>query len=259
MVRDRGHRARRCSGRCWASLRRRRRRRQRRALDATASYDAHTANGASGDAAGGTAVDADPPVDSTSASPFGARRCFALTFALLAIGTAVGLAAFGVFVAMGVSSGEIPVVASEHSQFTAQTTANRLFQGGHDASAEGDFEAEYCVPDAAYDPPSVLPTSAADCGPSGAHLSTELGAGERAGFAALLEQHGGAFATAPGNLTTAAERSIPLRAGAVPVSCRSPRYTAEKREAVAGQCRIALDTGVTMPSLGNVGSHSMPK
>ena len=45
----------------------------------------------------------------------------------------------------------------------------------------------------------------------GTHIWSELGTDERAGFTALLEQHGGAFATAPGNLATAAECRIPLR------------------------------------------------
>ena len=110
--------------------------------------------------------------------------------------------------------------------------------------AAGDFEAELCVPDAAHDPPNVLLTSAADCGPLETHLSGELGADERAGLVTLLEQHVGAFATAPDNLTTAAECRVSLRAGAVPVDCRVPRYSAGKRGAVAEQCQIALDAGV---------------
>ena len=44
----------------------------------TASCDAHTAGGVSTDATGGAAVDTDPPIAPTSASPFGARSCFAL-------------------------------------------------------------------------------------------------------------------------------------------------------------------------------------
>ena len=157
---------------------------------------------------------------------------------------AAGLVAVSTFAAMGVSPGEILAVASENSRFTAYAAANRFFQEEHGAFAEDDFEAEYCIPGAVYDPSSVLPTSAADCGPFGAHLSTELGTGERAGFAAMLEQHGGVFATAPGNLANTTECRIPLRAGAVPVSYRAPRYSAEKREAVAEQCQIALDAGV---------------
>ena len=199
--------------------------------------------GVSGDAADGAAVGTDPPIGPTSASPFEARRCFALTFALLAIGTTPGLATIGALTAMDVLPGDIPVGTSEHSPFAAQTAANRFFQEERGTFAEGDFEAEYCVPETVYDPPSVLPTSAADWGPFGTHISTELGAHERAGFAALLEQHCGAFVTAPGNLTAATERHTPLRAEAVPVRCRAPRYSAEKREAVAEQCRIALEAG----------------
>ena len=90
----------------------------------------------------------------------------------------------------------------------------------------------------------MLPTFAVDCGPFGTHLSAELSADERAGLAVLPEQHGDAFATAPGNLTTATECCIPLRAGAVPAGCRAPRYSAEKREGVAEQYQIALDAGV---------------
>ena len=70
----------------------------------------------SSDAAGAAAVNTDPPVDPSSASSFGARACFALTFALLAIGAAYGLASVGTFAAMDASSCEIPVVTSEQRQ-----------------------------------------------------------------------------------------------------------------------------------------------
>ena len=173
---------------------------------AMASCDAPTAEGVSGDAADGAAVGTGPHADPTSASPSGARRCFALTFAPLAIRAAACLAAIGTFAAMDVLSGEIPVVASEHSQFAAHTAANRFLQEDHSAFAEGDFEAEYCIPDTMYDPPSMLPTSATGSGPFDTHLSTELGAHERTGFVALLEQHGGALAAAPGDLTRSRDR-----------------------------------------------------
>ena len=158
----------------------------------TVPCDAHTAGGVSGDTADAAAVDTGPPIDPNSASPFGARPSFALTFALIAIGTAFGLASVGTFAATDVSSCGIPVVAPEHSQFTAQAAANRFFKEEHGAFAEGDSQAEYCVPGAVYDPASVLSTSATDCWPFGTHLSAELGADERAGLAALLELHGGA-------------------------------------------------------------------
>ena len=108
-------------------------------FDATVSCDAHTTSEVSDDATDEAAVNTDPPIDSTSASPSGARRCFAPTFALLAIGVAAGLAAVGTFAAMDVSPCEISVVASEHSQFTAQTAANRFFPEEHGAFAWGDF------------------------------------------------------------------------------------------------------------------------
>ena len=203
--------------------------------------DAHAADGVSGDAAGAAAVDTDPPGASTSTSSFGARRCLALTFALLATGAAAVHASVGAFAAVDVSSGELPVVTTEHSMFKEQTAANRFFPEEHGAFAAGVFEAEYCIPDTVYDPPSMLPTSESDGGPFGTYISTELGADERAGFAALLRQHGGAFATAPGNLATATGCRIPLRAGAVPVSCRALRYSAENAR----------------PSLSNAVSHWM--
>ena len=131
----------------------------------------------------------------------------------------------------------------EHSQFAAQTAVNRFFQKEHGAYAEGDFEAEYCAPDIVYDPPSALPTFAADGGPSGTHLSAELGTHERAGSATLLEQHSGAFATAPGNLTTAAEcasrSALDLYLSAV--GCRATRLR---------------NAGL---SLSNIGSRSRPE
>ena len=121
---------------------------------------------------------------------------------------------------------------------------NRFFQEEHGAFAEGGFEAEYYVPGAVYDPSSVFPVYAAGYGPLGTHVSSELPTDERAEFTALLEQPDGASATALGNLTPAAECRIPLRSGAAPFSCRTPRYSAEKRDAVAEQCRVALDAGV---------------
>ena len=190
-------------------------------FDAAASCGTHPAGGVSSGTAGGTAVHTDLPAASTSASPFGTCSCFALTFALLTAGVAAALASVGASPAVDVTSGEIPAVDPEHSQFTAQTAANRFFQEGRGVFAEGDFEAEYCVTDAAYDPPSVLPTFVADCGLFGSHLLAELGTDERAGFAALLEQHSGAFATVPGDLTTAAECRIPLRSGAAPAGCKN--------------------------------------
>ena len=110
--------------------------------------------------------------------------------------------------------------------------------------AEGDFEVEYCDPGDVYDPPGVLPTSATEYEPFGTHFLSKFGTDKRAGFAALLGQRGGAFATVPGNLTSAAECHTPLRSGAVSVSCGAPRYSVEKRGAVAGQYRVALNAGV---------------
>ena len=117
----------------------------------------------------------------------------------------VGLASVGTFAVVDVSSGEIPVVATEHSQFIAQTAANLFFQEEHGAFAEGDSETWYCVPDAVYDPPSVIPMYVANYGPFGTHLSFELCTDKRAGFTAFPGPHGGVFATVPGNLTSAVE------------------------------------------------------
>ena len=105
-------------------------------FDAKASCDTHTASGVSGDAADGATADADLHVASTSASLFEGRRCFALTFALFAMGTAAGLAAVGAFAAIDVSSGEIPVV-------TTEPTANWFFQEEHDAFARDGFKTRH--------------------------------------------------------------------------------------------------------------------
>ena len=50
--------------------------------------------------------------------------------------------------------------------------ANRFFQEECGVFAEGEFEAEYCVPDAVYDSQNAFPTYATDCGPFGTRLSS---------------------------------------------------------------------------------------
>jgi hypothetical protein len=148
--------------------------------------------------------------------------------------------ASGALCALG--SGVLPVTsdgnyANHATAFFAEQHANQT-----------DFDgAEGAEPwrDSPFQPDTAAASSASDAlGPFGVHISPDLTPVQRAAMLACVESHAGAFATQPGNFTSSAECRIPLRADAVPKSCRAPRYTEEKRAAIQEQCRIALNADV---------------